>query len=93
MKNLQGFGHDQYYCQPHPGGRDISDNNSDGGREAMLTTYGKKSDGGREAILTRYRETKRIRKLMLSKKIIRYQIRKINSEKMPWLNGRFAKMT
>lgn len=73
---MQGFGHDDDE-QRHAGPGGIVDNNT--------------NDGGREAIISRYREKRRRRRLTLSKTKTRYEIRKLNAEKRPRLNGKFVK--
>ncbi|KAH7528752.1 zinc finger protein CONSTANS-LIKE 7 [Ziziphus jujuba] len=46
--------------------------------------------GGREARILRYKAKRRTR---LLSKTIRYEVRKLNAEKRPRINGRFVKMT
>ncbi|XP_076933745.1 zinc finger protein CONSTANS-LIKE 7-like [Bidens hawaiensis] len=56
--------------------------------DTMMTTI--KLDAEREARVSRYKEKRQTR--LFSKKI-RYEVRKLNAEKRPRMNGRFVKRT
>ncbi|KAF3438558.1 hypothetical protein FNV43_RR21321 [Rhamnella rubrinervis] len=83
--NFNGFGDDDHEQKHEARGGILNNNNNNDDDDDD------DDDRGREAIISRYREKRRTRRLKLSKKKIRYEIRKINAEKRPRLNGRFVK--